>query len=146
MRVRSIPSVLRTLAIFIASIQAGSTGLASMAEARDLSQAPPKPVLQSDVLQTQTIGAEEVAGQRLLFAPVGVSAPMQGGSEIQALETSTALAPARRPTSRDSRSTQAACEERLFRQYHGGRRTVVVVSSVALSARQAKAPRRIRAP
>ena len=146
MRVRSIPAVLRTLAIFVASIQAGSTGLASIAEARDLSQSPPKPVLLTDVSQAQTIGAEEVAGQRLLIAPVGVSAPMQGGSEMQALETSTALVPARRPSSRESRSTQAACEERLIRHYNDGRRTVVVGPSVAGLARQAKAPRRIRAP
>jgi hypothetical protein len=147
MRVRSVPSLVRTLAIFLASLHAGGGGFAALGGAPALAQAPVQPALQTDAFRPGSAsGAEEIAGQTLLYVPSVLSSPIQDGSDVRSLDASPAVAPARPPSTRDPRSTHAARGEPA-----GGVDACSGSAAVAWardwpSAPTGKAPQRIRAP
>jgi hypothetical protein len=147
MRWRSVPSLLRTLAIFVASLHASGGGVSALAEARDIAQAPSQPVLQTDAARASSgIGAEEMAGQTLLFGPAALASPSQDGSLARALEAAPAVAPARPPSTREPHKAPAALSEAW--DYGDGSllHNVLARSRDRHGIAASRAPRRIRAP
>jgi hypothetical protein len=147
MRVRPVPSLVRTLAIFLASLHASGSGFGALGGAPALAQAPAQPVLQTDALRPGSAsGAEEIAGQTLLFVPSVLSSPIQDGSEVRSLDASPAVAPARPPSTRDPRSTHAARGEPAGGSEACSRCFAIAWARDWPCAPNGKAPQRIRAP
>ncbi len=147
MGVRSVPSILRTLAIFVASLHATGGGLGSVVEAHDLRHAPAQPVVRTDVAEPSSrTGADEIAGQTLLFATAELSSPSLPGSVVRPFDSSPVLAPGRRPMARDPRSAHSAQQEPLARQVRATQPTVVEWLDIVLTSSPANDPQRIRAP
>lgn len=147
MRVRSVPSILRTLAIFVASLQAGGGGFGSLADAHDLAKAPAQPVLQSGAARTTSnLSAEELAGQALLLAPATLSAPGQDGSNVSTLDAAPAVAPSRPPSTRTPRSVSADRGDLSYNADGVTCRGAVTRSRASFHSSLSKSPARIRAP
>jgi hypothetical protein len=109
MRSRSIPPLLRTIAIFLASVQATGVGLASASEARGLTQPLYRPALRAESAREAPVFSRRLASrERSLVVSPTVESPYQAETDVRSSDAGHLIVPARRDTTKEYLSPDLA--------------------------------------
>jgi plasmid stabilization system protein ParE len=147
MRSRSIPPLLRTIAIFLASVQATGVGAASASEARGLGQPLYRPALRADSPREAPAFSRKLASRdRLLVVAPNAGSPNHGETAVRTSVARSVTVPARRDSTKGNLTLDVAPGRGQLDVTYAAVRLSLAAGRVRHGLASVQGPARTRAP